>query len=442
MAKITATLSSKVDGRGKSEVLLRFVAGRDHIYRLHSKISVQPGRFKDGAVVIPRIASAEQQSLRKVRDRLDALCAHLLDEYERAPAGEVSREWMQDAVERFHHPEPAGAARDFFTAFRAFMDAKDGVASVPRMRRYGVTLRALERWERVRGRRLSLARFSKEDVQAFEQFLLDEHTLVDDSRYADIYSEMSAKDLPKERSRNTLLDYTGVLRAFFHWARRQRLTAADPFDGYTVVSAVYGTPYYISMDELERIRTCDLDDRPEIAAQRDIFVFQCQVGCRVGDLVKFRKGDIVDGVLEYIPHKTKEGKPRTVRVPLNARAKEIVERYSGFQGDRLLPFISPQKYNDDIKKIFRAAGVTRTVAVLDPLTREEVRRPLDEIASSHLARRTFIGNLYRQVKDPNLIGSMSGHAEGSRAFARYRDIDDATKADVVKLLEVAGNSGK
>lgn len=437
MAKITASLSSKVDGRGKSEILLRFVAGRDHIYRLHSRISVQPSRFKDGSVVIPRIATEEQQSLRRVREQLDALCARLLDEYESAPRGEVSREWMQDAVERFHNPAGT-SAKGFFEAFEAFEDAKRGEVSTARMNRYGVTVRALGRWEQVRRRKLSLARFSKEDVQAFEKFLLDEHTLVDDERYADIYGGMGPKELPGMRSRNTLLDYTGVIRAFFHWARSEKLTQADPFEDYTVAAAVYGTPYFISVDELERIRTCDLEKRPEIAAQRDIFVFQCLVGCRVGDLRRFRKGDIVDGVLEYIPHKTKDGKPRTVRVPLNSRAREIVERYAGFRGDRLLPFISPQKYNEDIKKVFKAAGVTRKVAVLDPLTREEVREPLDEIASSHLARRTFIGNLYRQVKDPNLIGSMSGHAESSRAFARYRDIDDSMKADIVRLLETGG----
>lgn len=47
----------------------------------------------------------------------------------------------------------------------------------------------------------------------------------------------------------------------------------------------------------------------------------------------------------------------------------------------------------------------------------------------------FIGNLYKQVKDPNLVGSLSGHTEGSKAFARYRDIDEEMKTDLVKLLE-------
>ena len=48
-------------------------------------------------------------------------------------------------------------------------------------------------------------------------------------------------------------------------------------------------------------------------------------------------------------------------------------------------------------------------------------------------RRTFIGNIYKLVKDPNLISALTGHAEGSCAFNRYRDID--MKRDLVKILE-------
>ena len=32
---------------------------------------------------------------------------------------------------------------------------------------------------------------------------------------------------------------------------------------------------------------------------------------------------------------------------------------------------------------------------------------------------------------PNIIGKLSGHKEGSRAFARYRDIDDDMLTDLV-----------
>ena len=123
-----------------------------------------------------------------------------------------------------------------------------------------------------------------------------------------------------------------------------------------------------------------------------------------------------------------------MRVPLNDTAKAILEKYKECEGDRLLPFISEQKYNVSIKRIFKAAGLKRIVTVLNARTGQEEKRILYEVASSHMARRTFIGNLYKKVKDPNIVGSMSGHKEGSKAFARYREIDEDIKKEVVDML--------
>jgi len=46
-----------------------------------------------------------------------------------------------------------------------------------------------------------------------------------------------------------------------------------------------------------------------------------------------------------------------------------------------------------------------------------------------------ICNIYKKVKDPNLVSALSGHKEGSKAFRRYRDIDEEMKKDLVKLLD-------
>jgi len=52
-----------------------------------------------------------------------------------------------------------------------------------------------------------------------------------------------------------------------------------------------------------------------------------------------------------------------------------------------------------------------------------------------MARRSFIGNIYKKVKDPNLVGALSGHKEGSKAFVRYRTIDDDMKKELIDLLD-------
>ena len=85
--------------------------------------------------------------------------------------------------------------------------------------------------------------------------------------------------------------------------------------------------------------------------------------------------------------------------------------------------------------IFEKVGITRLVTWLNPKTGKEEKRPINELASSHMARRTFIGNTYKVVRDPNIVASMSGYAEGSRAFSRYREIDREIKADAVNALD-------
>ncbi|MBO4844341.1 MAG: hypothetical protein J5490_07140 [Bacteroidales bacterium] len=85
--------------------------------------------------------------------------------------------------------------------------------------------------------------------------------------------------------------------------------------------------------------------------------------------------------------------------PLNETARTIAARYASSPTDKLLPFISTQKYNEAIKEICEKVGVDRMVTVLDPLTRTERKVRICDIASSHMARRTFAGNLYKKVKE-------------------------------------------
>lgn len=225
------------------------------------------------------------------------------------------------------------------------------------------------------------------------------------------------------------------LRTFFNWCISEKFISTSPFREFRICPERYGTPVYLTLDEIGRIYRTDMSSNPGLETQKDIFVFQCNIGCRVGDLLKMTRENVVDGIVEYIPSKTIKENARTVSVPLNSIAEEILGKYSGLPGNRLLPFISAQRYNDRIKEILETAGITRTATILDSVTRTEKKVPINRIASSHLARRTFIGNIYKTVKDPCLVSSLTGHVDGSTAFARYRDIDIDIKKDLVRILE-------
>lgn len=434
MASIRFTLSSRIDPRGKSEILMRFSNGRHHTYRLKTRFFIRPERWDPVAErpIVRRLGTPDQKDLLEIRSGLEDLSNHLLGEFFAADEAIVDRVWMQDVIDRWWHPEKVDVS--FFHVFEEFI--QESRFSENRKEQYWVLYRMLERFEKVRGRAIMFQTIDADFIQAFEKFLREEHKLVDQRKYRSIYEGMDTKTRPRERSTNTIIGIMKKFRALLYSCQDKGIISQNPFRNYTIQTEVYGTPYFLTIEERNAIYRCNLRNHPALAVQRDIFIFQCLTGPRYGDLATFRKSDIVDGVLEYFPHKTQEnGGIGLVRVPLTDTAMEIVKRYSWTRGKMLFPFISMDKYNDSLKMIFRAARIDRMVSVLNPRTRREEKHPLYELASSHLARRTFVGNLYRQVKDPNLISSMSGHAEGSKAFARYRAIDMDIKRDVIGLLD-------
>ncbi len=125
---------------------------------------------------------------------------------------------------------------------------------------------------------------------------------------------------------------------------------------------------------------------------------------------------------------------QTVSVPLSTKATEILKRYEGKQ-EKLLPTKNLHQYNEGILAVLRECGINRKVTILDTVTGKDVQKPICDVATSHMARRNVIGNLYKKVKDPNLVASLSGHTDGSRAFARYREIDNEMKRELVKLID-------
>ena len=233
----------------------------------------------------------------------------------------------------------------------------------------------------------------------------------------------------KPVSKNTVSYILTAVKSFWRYCIKMGYTNNNPFLRFEIEPEVYGQPIYITKEERDTLYYLHIPDE-RLRKTRDIFVFQCLIGCRVGDLIRLKKDNVVNGAIEYIPRKTKDERPVIARVPLCPKAQSILDRYTTQEDEKLLPFISPQKYNDYIKELFRFANITRTVTRLNPLTRQEERVSIADIASSHMARRTFIGILHRKVKN-EVIGSMSGHSANSKAFSRYYNIEDDTKRDAV-----------
>ena len=443
MATLSYSLSRKADkATNKHEILARFVVGSRINQRAKTGVFA-PADYWDGqALKVPcwRLMNLEQrklvESLNDINSRLQGMRAAVMEAFIQSGAGKqpLPAGWLTSTISRYNHPELYEEKPQTQYLANGFEDyLQHNRISNQRDKNTRVVLRSLLRYEAYTGKRLELDTLSADDIRAFEDYIRQESEIVE--KRPDLLEVCPESRTIESRSENTIIGRMKILRAVVLWNVANGHTDNNPFARYSIGECVYGTPYYITIQERESLFRLDLSSQPQLAIQRDIFVFQCLVGCRVSDLLKLTRSNLIDGGIEYIPQKTKDDRPATVRVPLNRTAAGIVEKYADESREALLPFVSAQKYNQAIKRIFLAAGLTRPVTVLDPLTRQEVQRPLNEIASSHLARRTFVGNLYKQVKDPNLIAKLSGHTEGSRAFARYRDIDEEMRKDLVNMLE-------
>jgi len=448
MATVTAFIrTSKTDKNKPVNVRFRLRDGRDFQLFHKSEFSIIPDKWDEVQQKIKAKCIYDEQERitfdTGINDR-----KKLIKSIYTKKGDTLTSDLLKIEIEKILNPEKyiseVNPNQSFFKTFDEFLQKRK--LSDVRETNFMVLKRALQRYELFisasenRDFKLELDTITSETIEDLESFLRNEYTLYDE--YKDIYDKFPAiintnrkTPKPQPRGMNTINAMFNRLRAFFNWCLDNEKTTNRPFKKYESTPDLYGTPVYISIDERNKIYNTDLSKHPKLSIQRDIFIFQCLIGCRIGDLYRMKKRNIVNGAIEYIPQKTKEEHPATIRVPLNSIANEILNKYKDYDGKTLFPYISEQKYNKAVKEIFKLSGITRIVTVLNPLTRESETKPLNEIASSHLARRTFIGNLYKKVKDPNLVGKLSGHTEGSKAFARYRDIDEEMKIELVKMLE-------
>ena len=494
MAQIELRLSGREQENGTREILIRFYQGSKFNLRAKSGIYINPeyfeykinwGKTLEAGVAMPKktikattlsnaakrgyvlhdcgeivingqkvISPAEKDEIKKKQEKISDLKDFINESYDVANKDEVKGDWLKDVLDKHLHPEKymteeeKNAKKTVYELFDDYIkekgysyDQEKAIRVLERdIARYEGYKREVERQDKFT---FNVHSVTRDDIEDFFCYLRNEKHLSEE--YPETFKRLLALHPAgigrgwskiSERGDNSLMKMKKRLKAFFSWLYETGKTDNKPFVGIKIGSGNYGTPYYITIDERNTLADAPMPTK-HLETQRDIFIFQCLTGCRVSDLQRLTPSNVVDGVLRYIPKKTRrEGqKVAEAIVPLHPKAVALIEKYRGVDTKgRLFPFISDQKYNDAIKEAFTVAGITREVVVRNSVSGLEEVRPINEIASSHLARRTFVGNLYRQVADPNLIGKMSGHVEGSKAFARYRDIDEEMLSNTINLL--------
>ncbi|MBO4842606.1 MAG: integrase catalytic domain-containing protein [Bacteroidales bacterium] len=455
MASLKFTLSTVPNKDTKKvEILARYRNTRKVAQRAHTRIFILPEYWIGEAVVVnKRKDTKEVLEHKSAEAKFSALKTHITEKGNNTLPDDMGPDWLQDTIDRFLFPEnyakPDKGELCFQDKTEEYLKYKK--VSAERIHTYSAVFRIIKRFELYTGKEIILDKATANTLLAIEDFFRTEHTLFEPvqlkyrtglkpvKKYKYAWDHTEHERAPRERSDNAIVGYMSAVRAYWRWCIDMGYTNNDPFRKYSVGSQKYGTPYYLTTEERDLLYKTDMGKDKDLAQARDIFIFQCYIGCRISDLFALTENNIVttdNGIsVQYVPSKTKEERPRVVKVYLAPTAIEILERYRSNKKGPIFPFYATGKLNGLIREALKKAGINRVVTIVNPRTKQSEQHPISDIASSHMARRTFIGNLYKKVKDPNLVGKLSGHCEGSKAFARYRDIDDDMIKEMTSLLD-------
>lgn len=388
-----------------------------------------------------RTKTEEAINADEVKATWNNLLTFIESEYIRLKGTALDKSWLADTIDAFHKSmQPKVPQSTFILLIDDFLKETSNVLQSPTRRQaYTIIRRSFLRYEIYRRITnphflLTVEAVDENLLKDFENFLIQEHELVEQFPQLSATEETNAR--VGKKSLNTIYGNFRFIKTIMNWAFNNRRIAYNPFVKFKIGQRTYGTPFYLTIDERKQLEDFDFSATPREEIFRDIFVFHCCVGCRQSDLFTFTRDNIVNGELHYVARKTKEGRPKTIKVPLNATASRLVEKYKDYDGEKLFPCMDSKfTYNRAIKRILQHAGINRMVVVLNPKTRMPENRPIYEVASTHMARRTFIGNLYKKFKDQGMVSALSGHAPGSQAFARYREVDEEMRKEMVSALD-------
>lgn len=190
---------------------------------------------------------------------------------------------------------------------------------------------------------------------------------------------------------------------------------------------------FLTFEELDKIQKKELTSE-HIDNARDWLVISCEVGQRVSDFLHFSKEMIryevaIKGgkkfkvpLIEFTQVKTQ----KIMAIPLSKRVLAILKK----RGGEFPRKISSQKFNQHIKKVCEAVGLTQKISGskinLETNRKESGLFPKFELVTSHIGRRSFATNYYGIIPTPLLMNA-TGHTT-EKMFLEYIGKTETEKA--------------
>ena len=380
----------RVNSQGECTIYILYTHRSKNTYiSTHEQVKVKDWDSKSGSV------KKSHRGYRGLNNFIEEIQAEI-DEIKRDLIREKIDPDVQTLKTRYkekNEPEHV-VSKDFFPSLDDFIVYKEEIeknekSTIKQYRSFQNHLKAFEKYWR---RKLSFPVISAKFYTDYLDYLFHEVEMSDNSAGAQVKQ----------------------LKAFLRWSIHEKRSSNMEFSNFKKPSSETNI-IALTEDEFNRFYQHEFTNK-RLQKVKDAFIFSCTTGLRFSDYARIDKDSIVGN--QIIIHAKKTG--QEIRIPLYDYSRTILERY-----DYKLDVISNQKTNEYLKVAAKEAGLGNIRDIKYTKGRETAieRKPLYEIISSHMGRKTFVTMMLNKGYPPKDIMAITGHKSLS-SFQRYIAISE------------------
>lgn len=198
---------------------------------------------------------------------------------------------------------------------------------------------------------------------------------------------------------------------------------------------------FTTLNESELNKLMEFDGPPYLVNARNWLIIGCWTGCRIGDLMKLSKDNIVihtsgAQMIRYTQSKT----GKTVNVPVHPHVYDILEECNGFPKQ-----IHPVKMNLFIKEVCKRVGLNQKIygTRQNPETHKKEVGYFEkwQLIKTHTCRRSFATNHYSKLTNKQIM-AVTGHATENMLLKYIGEVEADHISDYVDLWNRESASAK
>lgn len=227
-------------------------------------------------------------------------------------------------------------------------------------------------------------------------------------------------------SPNALRQVTSIIKSSItRLMESDNCTEVIPCSRYTKILTLSGCPTtktYMNLNDLKKFMRYRPKNKKEEACHAR-FAVMLMTGARYSDVLSFKRTNIVDGVLTYVPKKTKfHG--TVVTIPVSEQTAVFIDKI-----EETCSIYNETTFTNTLRDICRKCGLNEEVTYF--WGGKYVTRPKWQAMRSHLGRTSFVTNMLKLGQQMHEVSKMAGHTDIAMT-ARYNastDVELTKKAN-------------